>query len=271
MYRYTPIDLPALATAHVALPKRIDWNLLSLNDAVGTASSILNVAEISNPTAYEASFISCTHNEGKSWESLFIPLDADGTNGVSVTWWNRNRGLNGQVNVKLCSVSDYYNTVASKAVYKGYDVVAYVGRDRGFTRRHAFVDELARRERSSSPVIAMSRDDMDELSSGVPGWREHVGERLAKALYNHPATIQFFQRLKKKSLLGQAMREMGDVIENSRHAEIMTSFRDTLADLTAMNRTEDVAQGEVYPAQAEEKPKAAPKKTDLYQAWGAFG
>ncbi|SUE95832.1 Uncharacterised protein [Ectopseudomonas mendocina] len=271
MYRYTPIDLPTLATANVALPKRIDWNLLSFNDAVGTASSILNVVELKDPSAsYEASFISCTHNEGKSWESLFIPLDAEGNNGVSVTWWNRNRGLNGQVNVKLSSVSDYYNTVASKAVYKGYEVVAYVGRDRGFTRRQAFVDELANREKSSSPVIAMSRSDMTEISS-MPGWREHVGEQMAKALYNHPATIQFFQRLKQKSLLGQTIRDMGTVIENSKHAEMMTAFRETLADLTAMNRTDDFAKGEVYPAREDEKPKAAPKKTELYQAWGAFG
>lgn len=268
MYRYTPIDLTLIPTAHATVPKRIDWNLLSFNDAVGTATSIINVTEIIDPTAYEASFISCTHNEGKSWESLFIPLDADGANGVSVTWWNRNRGLNGQLNVKLCSVSDHYNTVASKAVYKGYDVVAYVGRDRGFTRRHAFVDELARRERSSSPVIAMSRDDMVELAS-YPAWREHVGERLAKALYDHPAIMQFFQRLKKKNLLGQALREMSNV--NAMHVEMIESFRNTLADLTAMNRAEDFASAEVYTAQAEERAKAAPKKTDLYQAWGAFG
>lgn len=267
MYRYTPIEIPSLATAQAPLPKRIEWDLLSFGDAVGTLSSVISLTETSELTAYEASFISCTHSEGKSWESLFIPLDADGVNGISLTWWNRNRGLNGQINVKHCSVSDYYNTVASKAVYKGYDVVAYVGRDRGFTRRHAFVDELASRERSSSPVIAMSRSDMVGLTS-IRGWPKQLGECMAKALNSHPAITQFFRRLRKKGLLTQALREMKDL--RSTPEEVVDAFCETLADLTSVE-VADSPSAPVYPEPSDVKPKKAQEKADLYQSWGAFG
>lgn len=247
----------------------VDWHWIDHTGQRCVATEKVLYVEPHSYTGYfETSFIACTHPEGKSWESLFIPTDKNGTHGISITWWNRKKGLRGQVNVKACSQVEFYDTVASKAVYKGYEVVSFVGRENGLNRRHAFVSDLHARGESVSPALAWGN------TGSIPASGIQAGKSIAEAMIDSRTISHFFTKLLMNGHADEVLREG---IEVTKHQGMfatdlagglfhnINSFLDEYRD--------DLAVSELDTYQAA-KPKVKPApvaKEELYSGWGVFG
>lgn len=245
----------------------VDWHWI---DHTGQRCMATEKALYVDPLSYtgyfETSFIACTHPEGKSWESLFIPTDKNGTHGISITWWNRKKGLRGQINVKACSQTEFYDTVASKAVYKGYEVVSFVGRENGLNRRHAFVSDLHARGESVSPALAWGN------TASIPASGVQAGQSIAKAMIDSRTINHFFTKL---LINGHADDVLREGIEATRHQgmfahDLAGSLFHNINDFLDEYRTGH----EIDPSPASHAVKAKPApvaKEDLYTGWGVFG
>ncbi len=268
---YIPFPGDNFASAHINnRTATVDWHWI---DHTGQRCIATEKVEYVDPTSYtgyfETSFIACTHPEGKSWESLFIPTDKNGTHGISITWWNRKKGLRGQVNVKACSQVEFYDTVASKAVYKGYEVVSFVGRHTGLNRRHSFVSDLHTRGESVSPALAWGN------TGSIPASGVKAGQSMAETMIVETRPIaQFFIKLLMNGHSDHVLREGIEVTKNQgvfasdlaggllhRIGASLDDYREDLA----------VSQLDDYQA-AKQKAKPAPvAKEELYSGWGVFG
>lgn len=256
---YTPIlDLDAIET------KQVVWNG---RDAAGnsyTCDSKINVSEVYDSFVnYPMSFIACEHPQGKSWESLFIPMAATGVFGVSVTWYNRNVGLKGSINVKITSELDFYNTVASKAVYKGYGVSQFVGRSEGLNRRHAFVENLHKSEASVAHTAGLSVASVRKMTP------REVGSAYGAALLQIPPLALFVHKLRELGHISDAIGQMENLSASVTDAGKRLLFRAVLDTLEANMSMLGVKVKETEP-QAK-APTPTPSHAPAYESWGAFG
>lgn len=215
-------------------------------------------------TVYPVSFIACDHPDGKSWESLFLPLDATGLTGISVTWWNRKKGLPGQINLKPCSQAEFYDTVASKAVHKGYEVISFIGREIGLTRRHSFVEDLHKRTDSVGPCIGLT---VSHLCSG-----SELGTDMIESACALPPIANFFNKLTENMHVANFIYALEEVKRGVRPAQkkIIEGIEDGLneigfgSDVFAINGVTDrVPTPPTSPT--------PPKKEEIYSGWGVFG
>lgn len=248
----------------------VDWHWIDhTGQRCMATEKVLYVDPPSYTGYFETSFIACTHPEGKSWESLFIPTDKNGTHGISITWWNRKKGLRGQINVKACSQAEFYDTVASKAVYKGYEVVSFVGRENGLNRRHAFVSDLHARGESVMPALAWGN------TASIPVSGVKAGQGMAETMVVETRPIaQFFLKLLMNGHADEVLREG---IEATKHqgilaADLASGFFQRINDFLDGHR-KDLADGKTD-SLSTVSPKAKPApvaKEELYSGWGVFG
>lgn len=131
-------------------------------------------------------YISCRHHEGKVWESLYVP--ANGAEGLAVTRWARNGSSSGSFNVKKVSELEWYNTVKSKAVLKGYDVLHITGVTTPLTSRHSFIQDL-RQKGVLLPNLSMPYELYSALK---PNDRSSL---IAKAYRRYKPISHFLNRL----------------------------------------------------------------------------
>jgi hypothetical protein len=251
---------------------------LSVGDNVKNYLHKTVVSEI-NVVSLEISAIICTHSEGKSWQSIFLPTNSSSMNGVSITWWNRKPGLPGQVNVKAESSQQWYATVGSKVIAKGYEVLAYCGRETGWNRNQSWCSELHKKDVAIHQLGISTGELRDMVAKN--GFEE-VGEKIANSMMANPVVSGLIRRISRAGLLEQALKEADYLVgvertENMTLSVMLPAVRSLLTATLSSKGFDDEASGEVYTASRVYAPKEAkPVKEvkmpeQVYSAWGAFG
>lgn len=238
--------------------KIVDWKRELHNGSILEESSLHTVInDGSEIGSFNVSFITCSHAEGKSWESLFIPLTATGATGISITFWRRKANTKGQILVKTASETEWYQVVKSKAVDKGYDVNGFIGAMRPLSTKFSFIEDL-HRSAPSLPALALTGKQVQKINdqSGTNG----IGRVLCNL--SNIAPISAF--------LGKLLGYNHDYKGNIKSVitglpigqqEIAQGFLERLADMKA---------GIISPEVAKPKePEVAPEET-YGSAWGAF-
>lgn len=168
----TPLR-PDPAKPHAS--KTVPWRYESVGGALQTEDAlhqiVLDAHLSSDKAVYECSFISCSHHEGKSWDSMFIPLTTTGHLGMSITWWRRAAGAAGTLLIKSVTEAEWYSVVKTKAVDKGYDVNSFIGREQSLSSRHSFVRDLHSQESRcpSLPCAALLESQTQAMAQHAVG------------------------------------------------------------------------------------------------------
>jgi len=197
---------------------------------------------------YLSSLVSLTGESGKAWESLYIPTDLYGTDGISITWWSKTRSGKpaGSVQIKRTNETEYYNKVGSKVNYGTYSPEFYMGRAIPINSgRHDFVRELSETS-NSLPPLGFPKQELPTLKSEV-----------ASLLMKNPPIRQFIQNIAARGLGEKLLTQIVNIPEDYR-GEIGAE----LIKITAEVGSEDAFV------------RAKPKKAEIeetYSMWGAFG
>lgn len=206
--------------------------------------------------------ITCKHEAGKIWESMFIPVTASGSKGISITWWGKNHASRGKAQCKQVSETEWYTTAKSKAVAGGYEVTNFIGTEVPITRNLSFVREIHDHIGIPSiPQMGFSHLQMEEIrhKSGYEG----VGYTTGTALSRSVVTRAFIRNV---------MNHHGSI-----RAMITKSLFHLLSDEKdfiegAINSIENNLTAADAPAKREKiKPEPTVNRADVYSTWGAFG
>ena len=249
---------------------------LSANDKPAKYAHKTLVSEI-NVTTLEISAIICTHPEGKSWQSIFLPFNGSSLNGLSITWWNRKPGLPGQINVKAETAQQWYATVGSKVIAKGYEVLSYCGRDKGWTRSQSWCSELHARD-IAIHQLAMSTGELRDLWDSNDA--DEVGTKIASAMVANPVISGLLRRIYRAGHLEDALNQAESITGAQTGAALaLSAMHATVANLynaVASTKGFDDEAEEVNVSSrlarkesAQAKERKAPEQT--YSTWGAFG
>lgn len=258
---YMPADLTSLTR------ESVKWQLTSHRGEVREEPSIISSASYSEPAEYELSMITCEHPEGKVWESMFIPLNASSAEGVSITWWAKNSSGKGQAQIKLVSETEWYSTVKSKAVSKGYKVTNFIGREVPISSGHAFVIDLHRDELIPS-IFSLGFTRQQAQALRIKGGNELIGATIGTAISNLVPTDHFIRKMAANhhsfvgmidQIIASTTIEQKDLLKGIANVE---GLKNVLAyQAPKGTRAEPVKSRDQLNAEREES----------YGAWGAFG
>jgi len=249
---------------------RVD-QLCSLNGNDAHRGYVADVDFTEGSARFQFSAITCTHADGKSWQSIYIPATPSSVNGVSITWWNRKPGAKGQINVKPDSELNWYGTVQSKVISKGYNVLAYSGREIGLSPNHAYCAELFKMG-VGIPQSAVSLEAFDDIASMMTS--DDLGKTLGSGLVGtNPVIELLFARISASGLLFDALRDAAYQINASPVAknvqQIMLSAFDEIYRLIDGEKT--TIDSEFVTARPKKAPEHPKPKEEIYSSWGAFG
>lgn len=258
---YMPADLTSLTR------ESVKWQLTSHRGEVREEPSIISSAGYSEQPEYELSMITCEHPEGKVWESMFIPTTVSGAEGISITWWAKNSSGRGQAQIKLVGESEWYSTVKSKAVSKGYKVTNFIGREVPVGSGHTFVLDLHKDELIPS-IFSLGMTRQQSIALRNKGGNELIGLTIGTAISNIVPTDHF---VRKMAANGHSVVGMIDSVLNSTTIE----QKDILKGITNVEGLRNVLAYEapkgarVEPVKSREQVNA--EREETYGAWGAFG
>ena len=249
--------------------KTVPWRFESVAGTLQTEDALhqilLDAHLPPDKTVYECSFISCSHHEGKSWDSMFIPLTSTGHLGMSITWWRRSAGAAGTLLIKSVTEAEWYSVVKTKAVDKGYEVNSFIGREQPLSSRHSFVRALHASDSHcptlpcaallESQTLAMTQSDVGAALGAfcnlVP---VHAVLNKISAL-GHPITARL------ESLLKQTNVQLYSGLINgfiSKLVSFLTNASANPSPTSSRRETEAFVQ--------------PPTRAETYGArWGAFG
>lgn len=239
--------------------KRVKWILRDQRDVAVTEECIHSVINEEHGE-FQSSLITCKHPEGKVWESLFIATSRNGMSGLAITWWGK-AGSRGQVSIKKVGEADWYTVVKSKVVGKGYEINAFIGRDRALMNSHQFVTDI----HESSPSLP---------AMGFPAWvaqdiidtktMRGLGDVMGRAFSGIVPVSNFITKLLHNG------HNVPEKINEAASAESVTAIKDTLSGVAAAITSSSQAFADVL-AKAK-----APKLPDIdreevyAEAWGGF-
>lgn len=187
----TPYTLNDLAKTE---PVSVNWNVIQPFSPDKEEPAIMSVTTINDHGEFCMSMINCVHPDGgKFWDSMFIPTNLTGGQGMSITCWGK-ASTKGQFQVKEVSEQEWYKTVKSKAVSGGYDVKNFVGRTVPLSSDHGFVRTLQENpDVPSIPCLAFTPAQKADI--GQRGGPEGLGYFMGKAASNIIPTENFIKAL----------------------------------------------------------------------------
>lgn len=217
--------------------------------------------EVSGRGEYETSYISCVHPAGKAWRSMFIPTNSSGSCGLSISWWGKSNFVNGQVQVKEVSESEWASTARSKLAVSGYEAHSYIGRRFPLDGKHR---ELAQLHNSAScpsiSQLALLNHQSDSIieRKGAFG----IGAVMGAAIKNIKPTGDFLNSLIEKNFnVADLVRGKIPSAKTSSSADFISSLANSMTG--ANFATEHKLK----------KEKSVPviDRESVYGGWGAFG
>lgn len=255
---YTTKDIDVKETVGVS------WTLIEPNGTHVVAPAMHVLTEDSVLT-YSTSFISCQHPEGKCWNSLFVPVVANGMSGFSITWWGKEHRVKGQISVKQLSENEWYNTVKSKAVAKDYKVLQYIGRNIPLTSGHSFIHQIITDDSVSSlPQMAFTNYQSNEIRE--KGSERAVGRAVTAGLKVNTAIGHYLRVLEEKGFdLQQELIRIQDQMDNM--------LSRASADFVAGMYDEGLTDGEIIVNMRGKGKPAEPviDRVEVYgNGWGGF-
>lgn len=215
------------------------------------------VAETADYTSYNTSFVYCKHPDGKIWKSLFVPLEGNGSKGVSLTWWGKDESVKGQCQAKVVSEKEWYTVFKSK-VGKDYDVTQYIGRYVPVDSNHQFVYNLAGdNEIAKLPALAFEMNQSRDLIH--TGGKHRAGTVIGKAIAEEVLPIaEFIISLQNKKVEPRAQIEACADNQGDR------DFIDGLTDMM-------FGTGKVVSPSAVRAPVPVIDREEVYgSGWGGF-
>lgn len=224
--QYTPYTYNGVSTALEQV--RVSWNTRNAAGQEEIADRFYQISEVGN-AIYNASFIDCQHERpmGKWWKSLFVPLNRNGSLGLSITWWGKDLKVKGQVQVKKVSEKEWYSVVKSKAVAKEYEVLNYVGRYVPIDGNHSFVYDIA-----NNPEVPKLPSVGFEPSAAADIADKHtiygLGREMGGNLANITPIRAFIDHLTIKNLDGTAISEASTHSTSIEETNIINGLMETL-------------------------------------------
>lgn len=213
--------------------------------------------EIAQPT-YVGNFIACEHPTLKWWESLFIPLDASGSKGISFTTWGRKGGVKGSAQAKIVTETEWFQTVTSKIGVGDYQVMAYAGRELGL---HHNATTLYSQIPEGVRMPAFGLDSMTSADLIARISQMAVFKHLVDFTLNCYPTRDF---LNKAALNGNSIHKHLDQMD--------IGHPNTKVYVAEIAKMFAEGSGDTTPGEPVEPSKPAIDRTALYSdAWGAFG
>lgn len=257
MRQFQPISFDHLPFS-VEVTQRNLWN-----NATRVFETVnVETVDTAQDVRFRISAIHMQHEEGKLWQSIFVPVTPDGREGFSITWWGKDLNVKGQSQVKRVKEEAWYDTVKSKCV-KGYTAVDYSGRVRTEIIKvgHEFVDSLVRQaevQGSFSPCAALERTQSENIIRNST--MEGVGHAVGIGLESIHATASILWKV----------RQGGVDLPNAIYNEFKSS---TLHNPFNDGLTRALADGVTIPsAQPNKTPAPKIDRAEVYgDGWGFFG
>lgn len=254
----TPYSIDKIQTIN-RREKRVKWVLRDRSDMATEEECVHSVIEEENGE-FQSSLIACKHPEGKVWESLFIATSRNGMSGLAITWWGK-AGSRGQISVKKVSEADWYTVVKSKVVGKGYDIDAFIGRDRALMNSHQFVTDI----HENSPSLP---------AMGLPNWvaqdiidtktMRGLGDMMGRAFTGIVPVSNFITKLLNNG------HNLPSKICDAATSEPVVPIKDTLLGVAAAIAASSQAFEEVLAKAKAPKLPEIDREEVYAEAWGGF-
>lgn len=215
---------------------------------------------------YESSFVALEHPTGKWWESMFFPTSASGNTGFSITTWGKKSGASGSLQVKLVNCHEWYGVVATKiAAGKGYQPLAFVGRQEGVTTGQRSVFQRTMRDEFSLAVMAATTDQAKTALEKFPTKPyEMLASQLMVGMIALAPVQEFLKKISENnhSFTDELSAQMPGV---SSKAEGDMALGYASAITAVLNNPEF----QLTMKEKEKEPEI--DRSTVYDAWGAFG
>lgn len=238
---------------------RVKWLLRDRHDTAQIEECIHSIINEEHGE-FQSSLITCKHPEGKVWESLFIATSRNGISGLAITWWGK-AGSRGTISVKKVGEADWYTVVKSKVVGKGYDINAFIGRDRALMNSHQFVTDI----HENSPSLP---------AMGFPAWVAQdiidtkttfgLGDVMGRAFSGIVPVSNFITKLLHNG------HNIPEKIRQAAAAETVNQVRDTLNGVAGAISSPGLAFADVLNKAKAPKLPEIDREEAYAGAWGGF-